>query len=687
MSKNDKIFLSLLLLLSVCTFFRWISFNTFTYGDWWYYFPEGLRSIFRPSIWNSFFNFGSIDLTFWRYPVINFPFGILANMGFGQEIAEKLTIFWPTIIIGNLSIYYYIKRIYSSSLAGFIGSIIFNYNSYFLGTTHFLIYSASVWSVFSLLLYSIGLKTNKYFFVILASLSLSVSTAFDLRIAYITFFMLFIYTMVTLVYSKNSISNEQKCINIGLSMLMVILYVLFNAYWLLPVSLTKSLTNNPILNRTLFGNAFLNLKYSIALYYPFWNGTKTISFITQSIPVYYWFVPITAIIGLFRNKQNKTIIFIGIITCLGLLLSKQTGEPFRQLYQFLFNKVPGFNAFREGTKFYFLIALGYSALIGGYAASIRDIKFKSRLNIFVSWIPILLVVTVLLLTVKPIINGAAGSMYISRNIPNDYQILRKFITKDNSYFRTLWVPVVSRFGISTLNNPAISYIEYLSDYSLNNPSLKDRLSMSSIKYIVVPVQDISNDDDFFKNYDKRENYIANLDRVSFLMKRNIETKTLKLYENRSYCSHIYIIDREYPFSNACKNVDFNTSNNSQYEVIFQAVSKPFFLNFSETYNPNWLIRVGNFDWLSVLLYPNYHLPLKYHSKTSFGLNSFYIDPAAICSVEKCRIRSNGSYDIKLTVYFRPQSYMYLGLVISLITLLGCVLTLPMHLIYSKKGLQ
>jgi hypothetical protein len=38
----------------------------------------------------------------------------------------------------------------------------------------------------------------------------------------------------------------------------------------------------------------------------------------------------------------------------------------------------------------------------------------------------------------------------------------------------------------------------------------------------------------------------------------------------------------------------------------------------------------------------------------------------------CKKNPDGSYDINLTLYFKPQSYFYLGLIISGTTLIGCL---------------
>lgn len=56
-------------------------------------------------------------------------------------------------------------------------------------------------------------------------------------------------------------------------------------------------------------------------------------------------------------------------------------------------------------------------------------------------------------------------------------------------------------------------------------------------------------------------------------------------------------------------------------------------------------------------------------------NQWTIDPEYIRANyprEFYRENSDGTIDVRMTMYFRPQSYFYLGLIISGLTLFGCV---------------
>jgi hypothetical protein len=52
-----------------------------------------------------------------------------------------------------------------------------------------------------------------------------------------------------------------------------------------------------IMQRSLFGNEFLNIMYAIGLFHPFWTGGKPEWFLSQPIPFYFFIVPLLAFGG------------------------------------------------------------------------------------------------------------------------------------------------------------------------------------------------------------------------------------------------------------------------------------------------------------------------------------------------------------------------------------------------------
>ena len=257
-------------------------------------------------------------------------------------------------------------------------------------------------------------------------------------------------------------------------------------------------------------------------------------------------------------------VFFGIIALIGIFLSKQVAAPFGGVYKWLFENFPGFNSFREASKFYFLTALGYSVLIGVFTAWLWENWNGKKWHIYGKYLLIFLISFIFLWNTKPIITGEVGSMFVPRHIPNDYLILKDFILKQDGFFRTFWTPTAPRWGVYTNQKPKIinivvirnewkDYVPLNSGYnnlSINKQiteifKIKRAFDNSSIKYVVVPIDDISNDSDPFfyygreKNPDIRNWYISELNKVGWLKKIDIGTKELVVYENENYKPHIY----------------------------------------------------------------------------------------------------------------------------------------------------
>lgn len=106
---------------------------------------------------------------------------------------------------------------------------------------------------------------------------------------------------------------------------------------------------------------------------------------------------------------------------------------------------------------------------------------------------------------------------------------------------------------------------------------------------------------------------------------------------------------------------FRAVSPSEYRVeisaeVLSTLPESAYLDFSEAYHPDWKVRVGNFSWWDALRRPGYFLPDAIHTENDAGLNAFRLDRSALIP------DSDGV--VRLTVFFRPQAHLYLGLWIS-----------------------
>jgi len=687
MKNNNKIIYSILLLLGMAAviYWRWASFAIFTSGDWPYYPAESFHPFTYSFMWLSLNDMGVTNIIAWR-SILATGQSIFAVFGFGSNVSEKMLTFWPTLLFANVFSFLLFKKVLKSNLGAVVGSIVFNYSTYYItASSAFLLYSASPWVLLSLLLYINALESRKIYIQAFSGLALFVAGSYDFRVAYIGGFLLLGYCFYFLLFIERlqfSINLLKKLFS---SSLIFFFFGLLNIYWILPMIKLGSLTDNSVLSRGLFGNEFLNILYALTLYHPFWTGGKSSWFIVQPIATYFWLIPIIAFLGLYLNRKNKNILFFGLVSLLGIFLTKQVAHPFSDVYLWLNTHLLGFSAFREASKFYFLIVLGYAVLIGSFVTYLFA-NYK-KINIYYKYILIAIITILFLWNVKPIITGKISGVFVPRHIPKDYSIVKDIVLKDKNYSRTLWIPTISTWDVYTLNHPELNMgamlISY--DYWVNHPTqplsygkhmievlnlpLSDNLlDVSSVKYVVLPLRDTENDDDFFVNFgEDRQYYIDQLSKISWLKRIDAGTKEILVYLNKNFRPYIYTTQQEETIKMVTPiiyPVKYEIVNPTEYKFQVSNIKKSFYLNLSENYNSQWNLRVGNFSWIEVITISNYFLDSKYHKKNDAGLNSFYIDLAHLCDTGNCKINKDGSYDISGTLYFSPQSYMYLGTIIT-----------------------
>ncbi|OGZ67606.1 MAG: hypothetical protein A3D35_02450 [Candidatus Staskawiczbacteria bacterium RIFCSPHIGHO2_02_FULL_34_9] len=561
----------LVILGLIIIYHQWVlNPGIFSSSDWSFLYNESIRNnLLTINTWTSA-SMGGLNIGLPLYFIYNFIWYILRFLDYAFIL--KLTIFFPIIFVSFLSSFLLSKKILGNNfIASFISSLVFCFNTYFLvlQTSQLTLAAALSLSSLVILFFIKTLETKKISTAIITGLISFLCSAYEARVFYIMASVLFLYYLYyTFIIDRISLKNILK--NSFLALLPILITLLLNLYWIMPFLNISTIKQNDIFSSDLFGNGYLNIMRSLTLFHPFWTGTKLTDFVAQPIPLYFWFIPIFAFAGLIINRKNKNVIFFGIISLLGIFLAKQSADPFPDVYLWLFKNFPGFSIFREASKFYYLIALGYSILIGSFVDWLIKLKVNSFKK-YGSYFLIGFIAFIFLWNTKPLIIGEIGTMFVQKNIPNDYIVFKKFILDQNASFRILGTPDSSRWSIFTNDHPNISNAniinnkwkdftdEFLASQGsrpinqsitsiFNQPFTGQLLSAASIKYVIVPIQDTANDDDFFQYFGKDRNYyISVLDKETSLKKINIGTKDLVVYENEEALPYIISLDNVYLF--------------------------------------------------------------------------------------------------------------------------------------------
>lgn len=710
----------LLTTLSIVVYFRLFSFDIFSSSDWTFAFHDTLRDMMDFTTWTSY-STGGVNALLWRLFWPNSVlFGLFWYLSLDSNVADKFLIMWVWILLSAFSGYALVKEVTKSEIGAFVGGLVMAFNTYFLSIDtqgHLLLSTASIFGTFALLFFIKSLDRKRTDFGFLTTIFLFLSWVNDLRILYITIWILFFYALYFVFFMEGLILSDYKksLKTILIAFLPVGVLLLLNSFWILPSFFTGSLGDNDILGRSLFGNEFLDITKTLTLFHPFWIHGNIDWFIAQPIPLYFWAIPILAFSGLMLNRADKKIVFFGLISLLWIFLAKQVGQPFQWFYEWMYLHFPGFNAFREATKFYYIIVLWYSMLIGSFVSYVSKNMTQRILKTAI----ITAISGLFLYNTLPILSGSIGNLFIQKEIPADYMVFRNFVLKQDGFFRVFWVPRSTRWWVYTDEKPSISSINVLtgewkgvfprnnSMYQseedtimkvFNTPFSDTIFDETSIKYVAVPLEDTKNGDDFFVFYGWAHNsdihnwYIHKLDGISWLKKIDIGTKNLVVYENKNYKDHIYTQDKqEDPYMNIdSHSVDWTSVDSTKYTIHLNHIRWLTYLHFTDKFHPEWKLFGWPFHWFDIFGLKAPQSIDIIHTKSNTNTNVFTLDVESIKKdFPKTYFTQNtdGSIDMDLTLYFWPQSYFYLWLIVSLFTLLASSFYLIQFYIKKRSGIE
>jgi hypothetical protein len=661
---HKKILVVLAFIGLVIVFNEWfLGKGILSYSDWLYIYPESFSSFtLYPSAWISN-QFGGVNIFSYFNP-INIAHIFLNVVGFEYAQIERILFMIPSITFSYWGMYFLAKKITNKTYPSIISALLFVLNSYVIviSTSHLtLLVALSFIPTVFYLIYDF-FDTNKIFALFFASFLLAAMSWYEFRIFYLATLLIVVLFAFELYTSKWSLKNLLRLILAGIIVFSV--PIITNFYWIYALSFSGSISSNVIFDRALFGDAFLNIEKSITLAHPFWNGKSIVAFSVQSTPILHWILPLFAFTGLYLGRKNSKVLYFGLITLAGVFLTKQSGTPFTQVYLWLFEHFPGFNSFREASKFYILIMLGYPILIGFFLSWISEQKQYKYYKVAAYFSLLLLSATFAL----PILTKNIGTLFVERTIPDEYIKLNQTLLSTSDQFKTLWVPRRSKWSLYNSSHTFVSFDEVilekcdslvpessksgtLSSIMLNCISAEDFpefLSQASIKYIVVPKKDTDNDDDFFQYYAEREIFVEALSLVDSIKKVELDLGVIDVFENNAYFQTIQ-------FGETAENekISFTKIAPDFYSLNIDVANTTKTIFFSQNFHPFWELQSTDGEKIPYI-----------HEKSKYGLNIFTLDIESICKNISCKRQDDGSFSLDLNIKFIQQKKFDEGLQIS-----------------------
>ena len=499
----------------------------FSSGDAPFYFPEQMSSMsWLPQIWESLIGFGENLLPrLWIDYPFRFIVKLLATFGLGWGVIEKI-IWLLALIIGIVGIYQLAKFVIGRR-AAYISVLLYLTNTYAL----FLFGGGQLGVALAyglaplVILKFIRSEQN----AVRNGLWLALLVVFDLRLAYLVLGAIVLYQVISKTFHIRTI---------GISMLVA---VILHSFWILPILLTGTGSSmmgedftNPGMIQFL---SFADFSHSISLLHPNWpeNLFGKVYFLQPE----FLLLPIMAFLSFAfiknQNKERLKMLFFGLLALIGAFFAKGTQPPFGTVFTWCFQHIPGFVMFRDPTKFYLFIAIGYAILIPFALGEIEKRLKKLK------WVVYALFILFWCFTIRPLFFGQLSGNFRPQAVPTEYEMLKNMLVADTTPSRTLWIPSKEKFAYASDIHPALTGMTLFDNASLSgvmtlatSSSFLTAINDAGVRYVVVP-KDIEGR--FFMHEYKysdilRQQVIKTLQDTA--LKQDINYSDVAVFENPSF---------------------------------------------------------------------------------------------------------------------------------------------------------
>ncbi|NJD52500.1 MAG: hypothetical protein FIB07_06475 [Candidatus Methanoperedens sp.] len=658
---------------------------------------------------------------------------ILYNLGFSYANIANTIMF--LFFVGSFYSFFFAIKIINSKIPGYLKllcSAIYSINIFTFTififpwwiTHHYIIYIfiPLLIAFFEKLLTGCSLKNISYFIIIFL-----ISTSGFNNVAFLAALLFFQVLLSAALFATKKI--PLSLITAKRLLFIFILQLILSIFFLLPFFASQFEYISRITGGKVLGDISSvfswtsNDAYSILSFtmskdnYPLVNLYSD-SKIFLAISLAYIIFIIVAILYQKRKKEKYWLHYLIVILMLLFLLMRGTA-PFDKMNIFLYT-LPGFNLFRSPDKLFVFYPFFYLVLLSLllYYSKLSK-KIISAMLIFILIIPI------------PFYIGGIPAYLSHENekgykstiqIPSEYYTIEKIINKDDTQLSIISLPYSVVNSLNWVNYPKWHFVGhdvlhllynkyYISANTYDHPALETNLSFKEYnegnrvdKYKFLKIlQKFSGK--YILLHKDIEKYWINYSKITYDTINELEAdNTIKKLDENEYFA-LYKLDTNYliPLMFSDRNkLSFKKFSPVKYDVYIYNLTNKTNIEFHQSYNSQWKLYLksnpGNSLCKPLEYYKNSNTTeceqttqlfeisdLSYilqnsvsdgtHKMVNEYANAWTIDPEYIITnypKEYYKKYPDGSIDIELTLYFKPQSYFYMGLMVSGIAFVICI---------------
>jgi hypothetical protein len=349
-----------------------------------------------------------------------------------------------------------------------------------------------------------------------------------------------------------------------------VLMIMMNLYWILPIFLGK-VNLFPVSNIAAGQSSLLSfatLGHALSMLQPHWYQ-NVFGKVTPLLPEFI-LIPILVFSApiLFKRDStssrsyeiNKNIGFWLLVALVSIFLVKGSNTPLPGIYNWLFSHIPGFSLFRDPTKFFFMVAISYSFLIGvttDRLVTIFNWNLKIK-NWKIRLLPLTIIVYFILL-VSPIWLGKMTGIFAKPIYKNEFINAANMFTGDKGFGRILSIPTRGTVGFSSLQHPAVDAtsiaqlrpfeIGMVGTYETFNflreaPFMGELFDIAGIKYISYPYPDTRREELTKDNIDYYYYFLNQLSALPWI-KDKLSDPPVPLLETKNNEDHFFIAENTF----------------------------------------------------------------------------------------------------------------------------------------------
>jgi tetratricopeptide (TPR) repeat protein len=362
MVERPRAVIVVIALLGIAVRQAWISAMPLAAGDWAWRSGSRLSAFFPwPSLWDSTLSLGGANrfLAAFRFPVYAVA-GVLAHLGASWTLIEKVLFFIPFAALLPVAGWLLAREIMGRTRWTLLTPLLLLGNTYFLVEANGeipLTLSEAI-GVLALLGFLRSMRRRSAGWAAATGLLMAVACTFDIRPAYLCLVLMAMYFVILALTSPDWRIIRRRAL---LGALTVGTFVGTQAFWVLPLLTYHGNPGFPVPPTPDF--SILTLGHGLSGVIALWTGGLPAVNVQAPLNPVFMILPILALTPLLARRLTPEVIWLGLAALVFALFVSTDNAPLGGVYDWMYAHVPGWNLFREGSKFLFVVGVAYAILI------------------------------------------------------------------------------------------------------------------------------------------------------------------------------------------------------------------------------------------------------------------------------------------------------------------------------------